>query len=571
MSRFAGVSVVNLLFRQAPNRVFLSIMLDAIAGMAYAMIIPLVLGSMRVDDGAVMPFTVLGFEVANHRYALMFVTVVIFILGTSAISKIIMERVAANVASELRLDICERLARASVAAVERAGPGRIMAVLSEDMPSIVAAGRLFPALLSNLATLMGMLAYLAYLNFGAFWLVLKAIAVGVLTYQVPILIGMRFVKRRREYVGKLHHALRALLDGFKELKLDHRKRSAFFQGYLQANEFGVRDAAKAGHVILSLAETYGELVNFFVIGVVSFIFINYHAISTQELIAVVMTLLYVTAPVSFILQSLPRYATARVSLKKVRELFEQMPQETARPVYAPALPWSRIRFDEVVYRYPAGESNDGYTVGPVSFDVCRNEITFIVGGNGSGKSTLSKLLTLHYAADAGSIYFDDIKISDETLNVFRQQIAFIYSDYYVFDRLLAKSDRISKAEIDRYLLELGLASKVRFENGEFSSLRLSDGQKRRMAMLVAFAEDKELYLFDEWAADQDPAFKDVFYYEIVPALRRNGKAVVVVSHDDRYFHVADRLLFMESGRLVADSSVAISDRRVAAMHGPIQL
>jgi putative ATP-binding cassette transporter len=73
-------------------------------------------------------------------------------------------------------------------------------------------------------------------------------------------------------------------------------------------------------------------------------------------------------------------------------------------------------------------------------------------------------------------------------------------------------------------------------------------------LLVSILDDKELYLFDEWAADQDPIFKDFFYHEFLPLLKDKGKAVVVISHDDRYFSLADRLLVMENGRLIEDST-----------------
>jgi putative ATP-binding cassette transporter len=104
--------------------------------------------------------------------------------------------------------------------------------------------------------------------------------------------------------------------------------------------------------------------------------------------------------------------------------------------------------------------------------------------------------------------------------------------------------------VKRYLTDLGLDRKVTIEAGRFSTLALSDGQKKRLALLVAFLEDRELYIFDEWAADQDPLFKDVFYHRILPALKARNKAVVVISHDDRYFHVANQILVMEDGKLI---------------------
>jgi putative ATP-binding cassette transporter len=99
-------------------------------------------------------------------------------------------------------------------------------------------------------------------------------------------------------------------------------------------------------------------------------------------------------------------------------------------------------------------------------------------------------------------------------------------------------------------VDLGLANVVTIKNQRFSTTTaLSSGQRRRLALLVVLLEDRPLCIFDEWAADQDPAFKRTFYYQILPALRAKQKAVVVISHDDRYFDVADRILVLEDGKL----------------------
>jgi putative pyoverdin transport system ATP-binding/permease protein len=570
------MNIFSLLFRRAPNRVFLSILLDAMSGVAYAMIIPLVLKSIDAgidsfasEDAGVVTF--LGLEVSNHWYAAMFAAAVVFILATKTTSRILLERVASTVTAELRIGMYERLVHAPVAEVEKAGPGRMMAVLSEDVPWIISAGRLFPTMLSNLTTLTGMLSYLAYLNVDAFWFVVKALVVGTVTYQLPMLVGLRFLRRKRDLLDRLHRSIRALLDGFKELKLDQRKRTAFMERYLLDNERKVRDADMTGDAIITIAGSYGDLINFFVIGIISFVFVNYHAISGHELIAVIMTLLYISGPVAAILEAVPRYMTAGVSLKRVNKLFHDMPVETAsQRLLDDRRPWSRLSLCDVVYRYEDNDERKGYVVGPIDLDIEKGKVTFIVGGNGSGKSTLGKIITLHYAAQSGTIRFGDDLITDETLNTYRQQIGFIYSDYYLFEHLLGRGGTEAAAEVERYLKELGLEQKVSFDGNAFSKLQLSDGQRRRLALLVSFVEDKQLYLFDEWAADQDPMFKDTFYYKILPELKQRGKAVVVVSHDDRYFDVADKLVYMENGRIVPRPAAGekIGSRAALAGVGP---
>ena len=557
MNGFLGdkENIFGLLFHRAPNLVFLTIFLDAISGMAYAMIIPLVIGSIDLGgkefaEVHLSSDTFLTFEVSRYEYAKLFLFIVLFILIAKAISRISMERVAANVTANLRIEMYRQLVHAPVFDVEKIGPGRIMAALTDDVPWLISAGRLFPTMLSNMAALGGMLGYLAYLNTDIFWFVMSALLVGVVTYQIPMFIGLRFMQQRRNFVGELHQSIRGLLDGFKELKLDKNKRENFSTEYLYKNEFGVRDANKASNIVTTFATTYGDLISFLVIGVVCFIFVNYRSVSSYEMIAVIMTLLYITGPVAGILSGLPQYIAAGVSLKMLNELFARIPKEDFALVYEPAKSWDRISYRDMCFSYPAENGKAGFSVGPFDFEIEKGSVTFLVGGNGSGKSTLGKLITLHYQASNGDIYFGDERISKENVNIYRQKIGFIYSDYYLFERLLGESGPDVFRMVDKYLSELGLADKVSFSEGVFSTLALSDGQKRRLALLVSFVEDKDLYLFDEWAADQDPEFKKVFYYHILPELKRKNKAVVVISHDDRYFDVGDKIFHMEDGRFV---------------------
>src|ERR1044072_6888550 len=118
--------------------------------------------------------------------------------------------------------------------------------------------------------------------------------------------------------------------------------------------------------------------------------------------------------------------------------------------------------------------------------------------------------------------------------------------------------------VNRYLSELEIERKVKVENGRFSTLALSDGQKKHLALLVTFLEDRDIYIFDEWAADQDPMFKQVFYHHILPELKARNKVVIVISHDGRFFNVADTLMIMEEGKLLRTERLC-SERREPLM------
>jgi putative ATP-binding cassette transporter len=107
---------------------------------------------------------------------------------------------------------------------------------------------------------------------------------------------------------------------------------------------------------------------------------------------------------------------------------------------------------------------------------------------------------------------------------------------------------VDPKRVRQLLQEVGLDHKVTYQEGRFSTVALSTGQRKRLAMVVALIEDRPIYVLDELSADQDPEFRRRYYEEFLPDLRARGKTLIVVSHDDRYFHLADRVIAMEDGR-----------------------
>lgn len=351
----------------------------------------------------------------------------------------------------------------------------------------------------------------------------------------------------------MHESIRGLIFGAKELRVNKSKSEEYFNEVLLKTEHEIISNDKTGHSITTSAINYGDLISFYVIGFIAFVFINYQAVNLEELIAVIMALLYISTPIGIVVNYLPEVLVANISLKKVKVLLSEMPRESIVDVIKPVPAWKTVKFEQVTYQYGKKEQ-EGFTLGPLGFEVSRGEITFIVGGNGSGKSTLSKLFTLFYIPTSGTILFSGIPITPENIASYRQEIAVVFSDYYLFKQLLGKDWLGKELQIQELLKDLHLDKKVTIINGEFSTIDLSDGQRRRLALLVSLLDDKNLYLFDEWAADQDPVFKEVFYYKILPKLKSQNKAIVVISHDDRYFHIADKMLTMEQGALLESVS-----------------
>jgi putative pyoverdin transport system ATP-binding/permease protein len=191
----------------------------------------------------------------------------------------------------------------------------------------------------------------------------------------------------------------------------------------------------------------------------------------------------------------------------------------------------------------------GFLLGPISLALRPGEITYIVGGNGSGKSTLAKLITGLYFPLDGAVRLNGVAITPQNSEWYRQHFSAIFTDFHLFESYLGFSQSNLDSEVEDYLRQLQLDHKVQVNNGVLSTTQLSQGQRKRLALLTAYLEDRPGYLFDEWASDQEPLFRDLFYKQILVKLKERGKTVIVITHDDRYFHLADHLVKLDYGKV----------------------
>lgn len=258
-----------------------------------------------------------------------------------------------------------------------------------------------------------------------------------------------------------------------------------------------------------------------------------------------------TGPVGFILNTRRDVKKGQVALERVKEFYAKLSEEDISGAKSVVNDWTQYSVENMEYKYK--ESNGAFALRNINISFSRGQVSFIIGGNGSGKSTLSKCLSLHYRPTGGRIAFDKQNVERDNLTSARNKISAIYSDYYLFKKLYGISTDICVDKINKYLDYLQLSDKVVITNGCFSTTALSDGQRKRLALLVLLLENRDICIFDEWAADQDPEFKEIFYRKILRELKLENKVIIVISHDDRFFEHADRLITMENGTVKHDS------------------
>jgi putative ATP-binding cassette transporter len=273
---------------------------------------------------------------------------------------------------------------------------------------------------------------------------------------------------------------------------------------------------------------------------------------------IVYVVIFMFTTVEGITRSLPLLSKVNLALDNIDELesiLVRAAHDRGDLVPEPPASFKSLVLDGIVYSHRGPDGTTVFTLGPCDLTLAAGEMVFIVGGNGSGKSTLMRVLTRLYAATAGAIVWDGVLVEDANAARYRNLFSAVYADFHLFDRLYGMAD-VDPERIRQLLATVGLAHKIRYEEGRFSTVDLSTGQRKRLALVVALIEDRPIYVLDEVSADQDPGFRRRYYEEFLPALRARGKTLIVVSHDERYFHLADRVITMEDGLFTQDTEAS---------------
>ena len=501
-------------------------------------------------------------DLLSHRFASSGATLAAFagfglaLLATRIGFMAVLGRLQQGAIFELRTRLARDVLHTPLRRLEELGASRVNGALTADILAVSEGLRLLPMFFINVATLAGCLAYLAWLSWPTFLVLLAFGALGAASYWLPTRGAFGLFRRARARDDDLFRHLRALTDGIKELRLSIARRTAFLRDLLEPTARELRQLHVRSNDIFASTSSWGLFLFFVFLGLLLFGLPEVSSISTRTLTGFAFAVLYVQQPISAIFDILPVVGRGRVAFEHLHALALDAPApDDASPTPSPTS-FERLRLAGVTHAYHREQEDDRFVLGPIELTLTRGELVFLVGGNGSGKTTLVKLITGLYVPDRGAIELDGVAIDDANRDAYRQLFSAVFADFHVFESLLGvPRDAANAARVERYLRRLHLERKVRIVDGQLSTTALSQGQRKRLALLVAYLEDRPIYVFDEWAADQDPAFKAVFYQELLPELRALGKTILVISHDDRYFHLADRVLRLELGQLDAAASL----------------
>jgi putative ATP-binding cassette transporter len=454
-----------------------------------------------------------------------------------------------KIVAELRKNISARIIKAPLPLIEKYKSHNILAILSNDIDTVSLFTFNFAGYAVSAAIIIGSLSYLASLSLVAFALLVSAIVAGGA-------IGL-YAKRgwARDYTGvreaqdMLQEQYRAITEGAKEIRMNAGREERVHRNHLSQAADTIARLKISAMRRFWIVDSVGNGILFLSIGMLLVLQdgLGMHADTAT---GAVLVMLYIRAPIEQLVNSLPAIFQAKIALDRVSRLSEGL-SEISTPVRASGhdslRPMTKLALKDTVYYFDSSEGS--FQLGPLNLTVNAGEILFIVGENGSGKTTLIKVLLGLYAARSGELLVNGLPVAEEALGDHRQMFSAVFSDYFLFHDLLSLDSNLT-ARAMAYLEELEIAHKVDIHDGAFSTIDLSTGQRKRLALIHAYLEDRPIMLFDEWAADQDPTFRRVFYERILPDLKAQGKTLIVVSHDDRFFHCADHIITLREGRLI---------------------
>ena len=474
-------------------------------------------------------------------------------LVSSVLSQVLLIRIGQEWALDLRMRLCRSILSAPLGQLHRLGRHRLLATLTKDIEAISATCLAVPVLSINLAMIIGCLCYLGWLSWELLLMVLLFITVGVTTFHFFQNRALHSLQAARTGIDNLFNHFRALTEGIKELKMHRQRRRMFVKDHLRATGDQIRHDLNRAVYTYTAAEHVDSLLFYGMIGLVLFAMPLVWEVSAQALTGYTLGILYLMTPLSTFMQALPALGEGVVALQKIDALGLSLvdhSHEDEQPDGFAALSKSCfLELRGVSHRYYDEKDDHSFVLGPIDLTLHPGELVFLIGGNGSGKTTLALLLLGLYAPEQGHIRLNGELITDVNREAYRQQFTAVFAEPYLFEFLLGYEDVDIEQRAREVLVQLQLEHKVRIEKGRFSTLDLSQGQRKRMVLLSAYLDNRPFCVFDEWAADQDPIFKKVFYTKLLPDLKRQGKTVVVITHDEQYFGIADRCIKLADGQL----------------------
>jgi putative pyoverdin transport system ATP-binding/permease protein len=535
------MNLIWFLIRASWRLIVISIFLGTISGACSVLLIAL------IND------TISANHPVNNQLLWNFLELVIVMMITGTLSQYFLVRLSQSAVVRLRQRLVDWILACPLRYLEELGASRLLATLTDDVDKISDSAIVLPFLFIDSALIIGCLAYLSILSWQIFLGIFFFLLLAVVVIQVFITKAEKLMELAREQQDYMFKHFQTIIDGIKELKLNNYRRQAFVTQEFQVTAEFRRRYNVTSITLLGFTSYLGQLFFFSILGMLLFVVPKFTGMNTTVLSGYALVITFLNDPISNILQIFPQMIQGSVAINKINNLGLSLASRSEvisnEITHAPSS-FQSLELVDIKYSYLREGETKNFVLGPINLTFRPGDLIFIIGGNGSGKSSLAKLITGLYVPEFGEILLDGKPITENNREQYRQLFSTVFSDFYLFEKLLGNSSGNLNIQASEYLKKLQLEHKVEVKEGLLSTINLSQGQRKRLALLTAYLENRPIYLFDEWAADQDPYFREIFYNELLPELKHQGKTVLAITHDDRYFHLADQLIKLDYGKVV---------------------
>ncbi|SMD37755.1 putative ATP-binding cassette transporter [Reichenbachiella faecimaris] len=535
------MKILKLLIQSSKLLFLVAVVASALTGICSSFLIKMVVESINQTDFDAETFKV-QFFLLWLGYGVL-----------AVVSSFVVSKLSQGIIHKLRVSLSTKILQASFQEIEF-NQGKIFPILTEDIKSIYHGIDRMPSVTTGLATVLGVLGYIAYEH------PTLSLAVLVLFASVFVLtkLSLKFIRRYQEKSRVLWNDIFKMFEGLtygiKELTINKKFKNFYLSEVIEKtskkqNQYLVKES-----VVVAIASKSSDMVLLF--GMASLVvYIYASGFVEPSVFGEFLTLvLFIIAPLSTVAGWFSNLKRIEVALEQISSTGIDLEEATqlVEPVdlLEPESYDSIIELKNARHEYYNPDEDEHFELGPINTTIKKGELIFLLGGNGSGKTTLAKMIIGLYPPKEGALYYKDQKVDDSNREDYRNKFSATFVDSYLFDNVTLIDDESVIKRSEQLLKTLEMTKKVKIENGKFSTTRLSEGQKKRLGLINAILKDTEIYLFDEWAANQDPHFKKIFYEIILQDLKKAGKTIIVISHDEQYFDKGDRVIKLMEGQLV---------------------
>ncbi len=461
-----------------------------------------------------------------------------------------------EILGKIRLRLSDKIRRTDLLNIEQIGKAEIYNRLTQECTLISQMAPYVITALQSAIMLVFMFGYIAIISMMAAILLTVLIIFGVFVFHKNNIQVYAELEETTKAEVKFFVSLTNILDGLKEVKLNRKKSNDLYSHFEKISQ-KLKDLKISTGFKFSENMVFSQAFIYIILGSIVFVLPRLTPDLAGEIISTTTAMLFAIGPLTSLVSMFPIFGKIDIAIKNIygleNELDLQVNPNEIQPINGENRfnNFNKIVLNNIYFEYKNCDEKEKFSIGPIDLTINKGEVLFIIGGNGCGKTTFLKALTMLYKPKKGSIFVDDKIVDDSNYLEYRELYSAIFYDFHLFDKLYGL-EQVDPQKINDLLKLMQIQNKTEFLDNGFTRLDLSTGQRKRLALIVTFLEDKPIYIFDEWAADQDPQFKKYFYDDLLKKLKAEGKTVLAVSHDDRYFHLADRVIKMEYGKIVTE-------------------